>query len=80
MADLLRQASATPSSSSSEDDEEDQLDPSQKSNQSQDKTEGRDRKKMKSNHPYDTPAGNLAVLVVACWMMRLPLRYMDFIR
>ena len=78
MADLLRQASVTPSSSSSS--EEDELDPSQKSKRTQSGANSKGKKKKKSNHPYDTLAGNLAVLVVACWMMRLPLRYLDFIR
>ncbi|KAH7921820.1 hypothetical protein BV22DRAFT_1106975 [Leucogyrophana mollusca] len=29
---------------------------------------------------YDRPASNIAVLVVACWTMRVPIIYMDFIR
>ncbi|PCH41046.1 hypothetical protein WOLCODRAFT_118149 [Wolfiporia cocos MD-104 SS10] len=29
---------------------------------------------------YDTPASNIAVLMVACWTLRLPVMYMDFIR
>ncbi|KAG8948116.1 hypothetical protein FRC04_010028 [Tulasnella sp. 424] len=29
---------------------------------------------------YGSPAANIAVLVVACWMLRIPVIYMDFIR
>jgi RNA polymerase I-specific transcription initiation factor RRN7 len=29
---------------------------------------------------YDGPASTVAVLVVACWTMRLPILYMDFIK
>ncbi|KAH9938173.1 uncharacterized protein B0H18DRAFT_1080937 [Fomitopsis serialis] len=29
---------------------------------------------------YDLPVNNLAVLVVACWTLRLPVTYMDFVR
>ncbi|KAH7914201.1 hypothetical protein BJ138DRAFT_1144338 [Hygrophoropsis aurantiaca] len=29
---------------------------------------------------YDGPANNIALLVVACWIMRIPVMYMDFIR
>ncbi|CCM01610.1 uncharacterized protein FIBRA_03670 [Fibroporia radiculosa] len=37
----------------------------------------------KRKHPsrvYDAPASNVAVLMVACWTLRLPVTYMDFIR
>jgi RNA polymerase I-specific transcription initiation factor RRN7 len=29
---------------------------------------------------YEVPASNIAVLVLACWTMRIPVIYMDFIR
>ena len=29
---------------------------------------------------YDAPAGNIAVLVLACWTIRMPVMYMDFVR
>lgn len=36
--------------------------------------------KNKIRRQYDTPASNVAVLMVACWTLRLPVLYMDFIR
>ncbi|KZT12475.1 uncharacterized protein LAESUDRAFT_733156 [Laetiporus sulphureus 93-53] len=36
--------------------------------------------KKVSQRSYDAPASNIAVLMVACWTLRLPVMYMDFIR
>lgn len=38
------------------------------------------RSKTKLVQPYNMPLSNIAVLVTACWMMRIPVIYMDFVR
>ena len=38
------------------------------------------RKRRKTFGQYDGPASTLSVLVVACWTLRLPVMYVDFIR
>ena len=68
---LLRENSATPSSSSSEDEDGAQPRPRLHDKQRNHKTTFR---------PYDSPAGNIAVLMLACWTLRLPVMYMDFKR
>jgi RNA polymerase I-specific transcription initiation factor RRN7 len=35
--------------------------------------------KFRIAQPYNTPLSNIAVLVTACWMMRIPVIYMDFV-
>ncbi|KAH9951607.1 hypothetical protein B0H21DRAFT_775794 [Amylocystis lapponica] len=37
-------------------------------------------RKKRLHRQYDAPASNIAVLMVACWSLRLPVMYMDFIR
>ncbi|EJF61215.1 hypothetical protein DICSQDRAFT_61315 [Dichomitus squalens LYAD-421 SS1] len=68
--ELMRENSATPSSSEQED-------------------EGNPKKRkgpvpITSKRPtfsrHDTPASTISVLVVACWTLRLPVMYIDFIR
>ncbi|KAF7793654.1 hypothetical protein EIP86_004769 [Pleurotus ostreatoroseus] len=66
---LLRENSETPSSS--EDEDQPRPKPPQ------------DTKKRKSrdvHRSYDAPAGNISVLMLACWTLRLPVMYMDFVR
>ncbi|KAI0686432.1 hypothetical protein BC835DRAFT_1288082 [Cytidiella melzeri] len=41
---------------------------------------GRSKKGQDTNKGYDSPAANLAVLMVACWTMRVPVIYKDFIK
>ncbi|KAI0092694.1 hypothetical protein BDY19DRAFT_1024467 [Irpex rosettiformis] len=72
MERLLRENSEASSS-----DEEDQLDPSQPIQHEQ---AGRRKRSKDPNRGYESPASNLAVLMVACWTMRVPLMYMDFIK
>ena len=73
MDQLLRENSEASSS-----EEEDQLDPSQPV---QHEPRGKSDSKGKSpNRGYDSPASNIAVLMVACWTMRIPIMYMDFIK
>ena len=66
---LLREISETPSSS--DDEEQPRPKPAPESG----------KQKAKEVHRgYDSPAGNISVLMVACWTLRLPVIYMDFIR
>ncbi|KZT74365.1 hypothetical protein DAEQUDRAFT_660695 [Daedalea quercina L-15889] len=68
MAELMRQAEETSSSSEDEGEEGAQ------------KKVPAHRTKKKFGRKYDMPVNNLAVLVVACWTLRLPVTYMDFVR
>jgi RNA polymerase I-specific transcription initiation factor RRN7 len=36
--------------------------------------------KRKRRGTYDFPANNIAILMLACWTLRIPVLYMDFIR
>lgn len=81
-----------PSSSSSESDEEkeDQVagllkeayeEASTTSDEEEEATGKEEIKKEKViQNVYEVPAGNLAVLVMGCWMMRVPVMYKDLIR
>jgi RNA polymerase I-specific transcription initiation factor RRN7 len=40
----------------------------------------RKAKKRRERGTYDLPANNIAVLVLGCWTLRIPVLYMDFIR
>ena len=71
MAELMRQAEESPSSSENEDEQEDGA---------HKKVPAHRKKKSRFGRKYDMPVNNLAVLVVACWTLRLPVTYMDFIR
>lgn len=83
--------SASSSSSSSDSDEED-FELSQLMREPSDYASSSDESEQESKpHPapskkkelhglYDSPTGNIAVLVVACWTLRLPVTYMDFIQ
>ncbi|KAJ3529209.1 hypothetical protein NM688_g7884 [Phlebia brevispora] len=66
---LLRENSETPSSSEDEEQPRPQLPPDTKK-----------RKAREVHRGYDAPAGNISVLMVACWTLRLPVMYMDFVR
>ncbi|KIJ56802.1 hypothetical protein M422DRAFT_149542 [Sphaerobolus stellatus SS14] len=68
LADLLKAASE---SESSEEDE-----PPAEAKESKTTTKGPRRVRLR----YEVPAGNIAVLMMACWTMRLPVMYKDFIR
>ncbi|KAI0939982.1 hypothetical protein AcV5_001212 [Taiwanofungus camphoratus] len=68
MAELMRENSET--SSSYDEDDNDLGEPSVK----------KEVKRKKIYRQYDAPASNVAVLMVACWTLRLPIIYMDFIR
>lgn len=70
MERLLRENSEA--SSSSEDEEEAQL-------RQPKAVEGAKRSKSGLNRGYDSPAGNIAVLMLACWTLRIPVMYMDCI-
>ena len=71
MAELMRQAEESPSSS---EDEDEQGDDAHK------KVPAHRKKRSKFGRKYDMPVNNLVVLVLACWTLRLPVTYMDFIR
>ncbi|KZS97967.1 hypothetical protein SISNIDRAFT_405751 [Sistotremastrum niveocremeum HHB9708] len=36
--------------------------------------------KKNKRHEFDTPASTIAVLVIGCWLLRVPVMYMDFVR
>jgi len=38
------------------------------------------KRRNKRTSPYEVLASTVAVLVLACWIMRIPIIYMDFIR
>lgn len=65
---LLRENSETPSSSEDEDQPRPKPLPDSK------------KKGREVHRGYDTSAGNISVLMLACWTLRLPVMYMDFIR
>ncbi|GBE79719.1 hypothetical protein SCP_0209200 [Sparassis crispa] len=69
LAALMRENSS--SSSSSDEDIEKQP----KKNVSKKGVQG-----IRSSRRYDSPASNISVLVLACWTLRLPVIYMDFVR
>ena len=75
MAKLMHENSA--SDSSSDEDVDDPLDPDDSSRVASYKTPKNTRDRLRQ---YDAPANNIAVLVVACWTMRLPIIYADFRR
>lgn len=68
MAELLRENSA---SGSSDDGEEAQKGAAEK---------GATRKSKKRLRRDESPAGNIAVLVYACWSLRIPVTYSDFLK
>ena len=70
MDELLRENSEAPSSS--EDENGDESRPRA--------ARDRRRKDKTTFRPYDSPAANIAVLMLACWTLRLPVMYMDFKR
>ncbi|GJE84201.1 hypothetical protein PsYK624_002770 [Phanerochaete sordida] len=70
MDELLKENSEAPSSS--EDDDGDESRPRAR--------QDRRRKDKTTFRPYDSPAANIAVLMLACWTLRLPVMYMDFKR
>ncbi|KAE9389637.1 hypothetical protein BT96DRAFT_866263, partial [Gymnopus androsaceus JB14] len=68
LAELMRENSE----SEDDDDEEDELDDSGKN------SKGAQESRRKRGHSaYEGPANNLAVLMVACWMLRIPVMYRD---
>ena len=69
---LLRENSIGPSS-----DEEDEDDDSTRPRS---EAQSQTRKAKHAYWPYDSPAANIAVLMLACWTLRLPVMYMDFKR
>lgn len=71
MAELMRQAEESPSSS--EDDDE-------QGGDAHKKVPAHRKKKSRFGRKYDMPVNNLVVHVLACWTLRLPVTYMDFIR
>ncbi|KAF7977443.1 hypothetical protein HWV62_3609 [Athelia sp. TMB] len=66
MQELLRENSESGSS------DEDVADTTQKS------TTTKERDKKHGYDRYDSPVGNIAVLMLACWTMRIPVMYEDF--
>jgi RNA polymerase I-specific transcription initiation factor RRN7 len=73
LAALLRMNSESESSSDSD------ATPDIKTHTARKEKEGGHRR-GRGVYAHDGPASMVAVLVVACWTMRLPMLYMDFIR
>ncbi|OJT03792.1 RNA polymerase I-specific transcription initiation factor rrn7 [Trametes pubescens] len=69
LEELMRENSETPS----DDDDEPTSTPRPRP------TARRPRKRRTFGH-YDTPASTVSCLVVACWTLRLPVMYVDFVR
>ncbi|KAJ4001064.1 hypothetical protein F5050DRAFT_1561410 [Lentinula boryana] len=72
MTELMREISE------SDDDDEDELDNGKI--ESQMKGDAGERRRKRGHSAYEGPANNLAVLVVACWTLRIPVMYNDIIR
>lgn len=83
--------SSSPPSDGDEDSELERLlrENSEAPSSSEDEEQSRPRKPiLKDKEPkskdlhrdYDSPAGNISVLMLACWTLRLPVMYMDFVR
>ena len=70
---LMRENSETPSS----DDDEAQTDRESRKDRS---AHVGKKKRTFSRSDYDEPAGTVSVLVLACWTLRLPVTYMDFVK
>lgn len=70
MAKLLRENSEASSSDDAGTQETPNVEPPAKR---------RKRQRTQIHSGYDSPAGNLAVLMVACWSLRVPMMYKDFI-
>ncbi|KAI0347266.1 hypothetical protein BDW22DRAFT_1321340 [Trametopsis cervina] len=68
MQRLLRENSEAPSSS---DDEDPEQEPTQR--------QAPAGQKRRERSAYDSPAANIAVLMLACWTLRIPVLYNDFI-
>ncbi|EMD40759.1 hypothetical protein CERSUDRAFT_130984 [Gelatoporia subvermispora B] len=68
MSDLMREASVISTSSDEEEENTGPQPPPQVV------------KKKKTLRQYDRPDSTVAVLVLACWTLRLPVVYMDFVR
>ncbi|EJD53598.1 hypothetical protein AURDEDRAFT_141641 [Auricularia subglabra TFB-10046 SS5] len=60
---------------------EDESDDGDKEANVETKRSARAEKRRKRDRTYyHIPAGNIAVLVIACWLLRVPVTYMDFVR
>ncbi|KLO18016.1 hypothetical protein SCHPADRAFT_993823 [Schizopora paradoxa] len=70
LADLMREASESDTSN----DEEDEADTDKKNVAASAKHQKR------RSRQHDHPAGNLAVILCACWSLRVPLIYQDLVR
>lgn len=76
LAALLR-ANSDIESSEEEEDEPPQEEPTSK-HKAKTKTKG--KRKTRGRHVYESPASTIAVLIVACWTMRIPALCRDFTR
>lgn len=80
--DELMKANSDLSSSSSED-EEDSFDPQPSADDAESsgkKKRGKGERSNKWYRLYESPASTIAVLVVGCWMLRIPCLYRDLTR
>jgi len=68
---LMRENSEYSSSSESESSQNGESDGSTKK-------KGQLKRRSRSRSSYETPVNTIAVLVVVCWMMRVPMMYRDF--
>ena len=50
-----------------------------KQDQCEGKTKAKDRR-QRGRYAYEMPASTIAVLIVACWMLRIPVMCRDFVR
>ncbi|KAF8529135.1 hypothetical protein BU17DRAFT_36968 [Hysterangium stoloniferum] len=69
--DLLKEAEATPGSDGDTD-----SDGGTRANRKGNRT----APEKKKRNTYEAPAGNIAVLMMGCWTIRLPVMYRDFVR
>ncbi|KAJ3869410.1 hypothetical protein EV359DRAFT_30132 [Lentinula novae-zelandiae] len=72
MAELMRE------NSESEDDDDSELNDADSKGQM--RGEAGEKRRKRGHNAHEGPVNNLAVLVVACWTLRIPMMYSDIIR
>ena len=76
MADLMKEASASPSSS-----EDEGRNVSNGENAVSSRSPAPPRSRPRRNFKaYDAPISTISVLMLGCWTLRIPVTYMDFVR
>ncbi|KAG5648986.1 hypothetical protein DXG03_000335 [Asterophora parasitica] len=80
LAALLRVNSDVDESSTEEEEEEDKDKSSTRKGKDKGKKSNKGIGRMRGRHVYESPASTIAVLVVACWTLRVPALCRDFTR